>query len=135
MPELEFLRPDAAAVEAELPWLTARDEGELAVDVYETTNAIFVKTAIAGVKPEDLHLALTADMLTIRGARHDEQPDKEDRRYLSQECHWGTFSRTIILPGEVNTVKAEATFKSGLLVIKLPRAKKETGIKVRVEED
>ncbi|MDO8505807.1 MAG: Hsp20/alpha crystallin family protein [bacterium] len=134
MSELEFLRPDIISPEAGLPWLAARSEGELAVDVYETSKAIFIKTAIAGVKPEDLHLALTSDMLTIRGKRHDESGE-EERKYLCQECHWGEFSRTIILPGEVNTVKAEATFKSGLLVIKLPRAKKETGIKVRVEED
>ena len=131
---LEFLRPDIQTQEAALPWLTRHNEGELAVDVYETAKAIFIKTAIAGVKPEDLKLSLTADMLTIRGVRHDETAAGDNRKYLSQECHWGAFSRTIILPGEVNTAKAEALFKSGLLVIKLPKAKKATGIKVRVEE-
>lgn len=134
MSDLSFLRPDTLSPEAELPWLATRSEGELAVDVYETDKAIFVKTAIAGVKPENFSLALTSDMLTIRGKRYDETAE-EERKYLCQECHWGEFSRTIILPGEVNTAKAEATFKSGLLVIKLPRAKKETGIKVTVEED
>jgi len=129
--DLEFLRPDLQAHTE--PWPLTRDEGELAVDVFETESAIFIKTAIAGVKPEDLHLSLASDMLTIRGARHEEH-DGDERRYLCQECHWGPFSRTIILPAEVSIPKAEATFKSGLLVIKLPKAHKENMIKVKVEE-
>ena len=108
MPELEFLRPDTAREDS--PWQLSRDEGELAVDVYETDRAIVVKTAIAGVKPEDLKLSLSSDMLTIRGARHNERTEEDGGRYLSQECHWGSFSRTIILPTEVNSSKAEATF-------------------------
>ncbi len=135
MPDLSFLHPDTASNEAALPWLIKHDEGELAVDVYETDKAIFVKTAIAGVKPENLQLSLTADMLTIRGARHDEPREEDGRKYLSQECHWGAFSRTIILPAEVNASKAEASFKSGLLLIKLPKAKRDANIKVQVEEE
>lgn len=133
MSELEFLRPETS--NHDLPWQLSRDEGELAVDVYETGGAIFIKTAIAGVSPENLKLSLSADMLTIRGARCDEEAQEDGRRYLSQECHWGAFSRTIILPAEVNAARAEATFKSGLLVIKLPKAKKREDIKVRVEEE
>ena len=132
MSELEFLRPETNA--HDLPWQLSRDEGELAVDVYETAGAIFIKTAIAGVNPEHLKLSLSADMLTIRGERHDTETH-EDARYLSQECHWGAFSRTIILPSEVSAARAEATFRSGLLVIKLPKAKKREDIKVRVEEE
>lgn len=131
--DLDFLRPDAATREPE-QWLTHHDEGELAVDVYETDKAIFVKTAIAGIKPEDLKLALTSDMLTIRGVRGDEDAEKEERQYLCRECHFGQFSRTVLLPCEVNALKAEATFKSGLLLIKLPKAKKGGEIKVKVEE-
>lgn len=136
-PNLEFLRPQqqpASASEPLLPWMTRHQEGELAVDVYETDKAVFIKTAIAGVAPEDLELSLNADLLTIRGVRHDQGHGEENRSYLCRECHWGAFSRTIILPGEVSTAKAEATFKSGLLLIKLPKTKKREDIKVKVEE-
>ena len=131
---LEFLRPESSPINAGLPWLAHHDEGELAVDVLETEKAIFVKTAIAGVKPEDLSLTLSHDMLTIRGTRHDETNSNEECRYLSQECHWGAFSRSIILPAEVNVSKAEAIFKSGILAIKLPKQHRENEIRVRVEE-
>ncbi|KKU11590.1 MAG: Protein containing Heat shock protein Hsp20 protein [Parcubacteria group bacterium GW2011_GWC2_45_7] len=130
---LEFLRPEIST-EALAPLLTHHDEGELAVDIYETDNVIFIKTAIAGVKPEDLSLSLTHDLLTIRGKRHDEDEHGE-RKYLCHECHWGKFSRSIILPADIKVDKAEATFKSGILIIKLPKAKKENAIKVKVEEE
>jgi len=130
---LEFLKPaeDLAAI---TPWLTQNNEGELAVDIYETDKAVFIKTAIAGVKPEDLKLSVFHDIVTIRGVRHDEQAQEENRRYLSQECHWGAFSRTIILPAEVKVDRAEAIFKNGILMIKLPKTSKEGKIKLRVEE-
>ncbi|MBI2552145.1 Hsp20/alpha crystallin family protein [Candidatus Uhrbacteria bacterium] len=133
MPELEFLRPEVSQ-HAE-SWQLSRDEGELAVDVYELGKAIYIKTAIAGVRPEHLKISLSSDMLTIRGVRHEEEASAEEKRYLCQECHWGPFSRTIILPAEIDAAKAEATFKSGLLVIKLPKTKKKNEIKVRVEEE
>ena len=130
---LEFLRPEIST--PDLPWELSRDEGELAVDVYETAKEIFVKTAVAGVRPEDLKLSLASDMLTIRGIRHEDTAEKDDRQYLCQECHFGPFSRTIILPAEVSVSRAQATFKSGLLIIKLPKAKKREEIKVKVEEE
>ena len=134
MPEsLEFLRPDIVA--HHLPWELSRDEGELAVDVFETEQAIFVKTAIAGIQPEDLKLSLAADTLTIRGVRRENDVEGSQRNYLCQECHWGPFSRTIILPAEVNILKSQATFKSGLLVIKLPKVRKRKEIKVTVEDE
>lgn len=130
MPDLSFLRPESVSA-PHLP-LTRHEEGELAVDIFETDKAIFVKTAIAGVKPEDLSLSLTHDVLTIRGRRSDEHTG-EHRTFLAQECHWGPFSRTVILPAEVKTDKAEAIFKNGILVIKLP--KKSNEIKLKVEEE
>lgn len=129
--DLEFLRPEI--IHEDLPWLAEHDEGELAVDVYETDKAVVVKTAIAGIKPEELSLSFSGDMLTIRGERHEEETHK-DRHYLSRECHWGAFSRSIILPSEVNTPKADAVFKNGVLTIILPKSKgKSNKIKVKVE--
>lgn len=131
MPELEFLRPELSS--ADLPWSTHRDEGELAVDIFENDQALFVKTAIAGVKPEDLSLSLSQDLLTIRGRRREEE-QTAGHTYLTRECHWGAFSRSIILPSNVRTDKAEAVFRSGILLIKLPKSEKKQSIKFRVEE-
>lgn len=131
MPELEFLRPELS--QEDLSWSTHRDEGELAVDIFENDKALFVKTAIAGVKPEDLSLSLSQDLLTIRGQRTDEHSN-EGHNYLTRECHWGAFSRSIILPSNVRTDKAEAIFRAGILLIKLPKSEKKQSIKFRVEE-
>lgn len=132
--DFEFLRPETSA--SSEPWLFKRDEGELAVDVYETERALFIKTAIAGIRPEELKITLASDMLTIRGTRHPENNDEgEPRNYLCQECHWGAFSRTILLPAEVDTTRAEANFKSGLLVIRLPKMAKPGEIKFKVEAE
>ena len=80
-------------------------EGELAVDVYQTEEAVVIKAAIAGVRQEDMVILLSHDLVTIRGVRHrDEQVRKED--YFSQECYWGKFSRSVILPHEVNADRA-----------------------------
>ena len=130
---LEFLKPDQTAAET-APWLARTPEGELAVDIYETEKEVFIKTAIAGIKPEDLKLSLSHDIVTIRGVRHDETTEGEERQYLCQECHWGAFSRTVILPAEIKVEKAEAVFKSGILLIKLPKATRDGKIKLRVEE-
>lgn len=134
MSDFEFLRPDINPQQNQAPFITHHDEGELAVDVYETSKAVFIKTAIAGVTPENLSISLADDILTIRGARHDLDAP-HPRNYLCQECHWGNFSRTIILPADVNTAKAEATFKSGLLLIKLPKSKNKNEIRVKVEDE
>ena len=117
--------------EQSLSWFSRRDEGELAVDVFENASAIFVKTAIAGIQPEDLQISLSHDMLTIRGTR-PEGETAENRQYLTRECHWGAFSRSIILPANVRVDKAQATFQGGILLIKLPKTKSEGQIKVKM---
>lgn len=96
-------------------------EGELAVDVFETKKDIVVRAAIAGIKSEDLTLSLEGDVLTIRGARHD--ADKTERKYLCQECYWGAFSRSVILPSSVKNDKVKAHLERGILTVMLPKAK------------
>jgi len=96
-------------------------EGQLTIDVYQTDDDIVIKSTIAGVKPEDLDVNINNDMVTIRGERKpDEEIDSEN--YYYQECYWGQFSRSIILPVEIITEKAEATMKNGILTIRLPKA-------------
>jgi HSP20 family protein len=111
-------------------WLP-ESEGQLTIDVYQTENHIIIKSTIAGVKPEDLDITITNDMVTIRGKREkDEETRTED--YYYQECYWGTFSRSVILPVDVEADKAEAALKNGILTIRLPKVEKVKTKKIRV---
>lgn len=106
--------------------------GELAVDVYQTNDAIVVKALIAGVLPATIDIALTREMLTISGQRSDEK-EVEDEHYFQRELYWGSFTRTILLPEEVDVDMAEASEKHGVLMIRLPKInkKRQTRLKVR----
>ena len=107
------------------------DEGELSVDVYQTQNEIMVKTMVAGVKPEDLDVSITRDMVTIKGKRESERM-VQDEDFLHKELYWGAFSRTIVLPQEIDVDMAEAVEKHGLLILKLPKLNKNRQTKVKV---
>lgn len=114
-------------------WLEEEFEGQLSVDVYQTNDEIVIKSTIAGVKPEDLDVTINNDMVTIKGKREDSQEVKEDN-YFYQECYWGGFSRSIILPVEVKADQAKAQLKNGVLTIRLPKAKKSKAISVKVTD-
>lgn len=126
--EAELVAEDEAA------WSDGEPEGKLTVDVYQTANDIVVESAIAGVKPDDIDVHATADSITIRGSRAREKAVK-DEDYLYQECYWGRFARTIILPQEVDPDAASVSFKNGILTVKLPKAnrKKTKKLKIVVE--
>ncbi len=108
------------------------EEGQLTVDVYQTQNDIYVETMVAGVRPEDLHITITRDMITIRGKREQARV-VNDEDFFARELYWGSFSRTISLPAEVETEEAEATEKHGLLIIKLPKINKDKQTNLRVK--
>lgn len=95
------------------------EEGQLLVDMYETDSAVVVRSFVAGVAPDDLEISMHNDMLTIRGSRHDAEEIHDDRFY-HRECHWGTFSRSIIIPLPVDTGRIRALFKDGVVTIILP---------------
>jgi HSP20 family protein len=95
------------------------DEGELSVDIFETPTELIIQSTIAGVKISDLELSLHNDLLTIRGRRRHEIPERA--RALYTECYWGPFSRSIILPVEVRSDEASASLRAGVLTITLPR--------------
>ncbi len=109
-----------------------QEEGELTVDVYQTAGEIVVSTMVAGVRPEDLQVTITRDMITIKGKREENKTINQEN-YFTKELYWGSFSRTILLPQEIDPEEAEAIEKHGLLVIKLPKVDKEkkTNIKVK----
>jgi HSP20 family protein len=102
-------------------------EGQLAVDVYQTEDEIVIQTAIAGVKAEDLDITAKEDTIIIRGKREKIKEEKETN-YFYQECYWGPFSREIILPLPADTSRAQASMVEGILTIRIPKILKE-GIK------
>jgi HSP20 family protein len=108
------------------------DEAELAVDVYQTPAEIIVQTMVAGVRPENLDLTIARDMITISGKR-EENRNIDEENYFTKELYWGKFSRTILLPQEIEPEEAEATEKHGLLTIKLRKIDKEKKTSIRVK--
>lgn len=108
--------------------------GELAVDVYQTPTHIVIKAMIAGVKPDDLDVSITRDMVTIRGKR-ERHTEGTAGDFFFQELYWGAFSRTIVLPQEVEIEEAEASEKHGLLVVRLPKLDKGRQAKLKVKSN
>lgn len=108
------------------------EEGELSVDVYQTATEIIIEAMVAGVKPEDLHLSITRDMVTIKGRREGNTQVTHDD-YFYKELYWGAFTRSILLPHEVEIEEAEAVEKHGLLIIRLPKVDKARQTKLKVK--
>lgn len=109
-------------------WIT-EPEGQLSVDVVETPHQIIVRSAIAGVSGDDLDITLTHDTLTIRGRRHHEQEYRHGTTHL-QECYWGAFSRSIVLPCSVNSEETDAVLQSGILTVILKKTESEAHVPI-----
>jgi len=107
-------------------------DAELTVDLYQTSNEIIVQTMVAGVQPDNLSITITRDMITIKGKREENQSIERDN-YFVQELYWGSFSRTISLPEEVDPEQAEAIERHGLLIIKLPKLDKNRETKLKIK--
>jgi HSP20 family protein len=108
-------------------------DGQLSVDVYQTEDKIVIRSTIAGVRPEDIDVAIDSDMVTIRGSRHMEQ-DIADDDYFYQECYWGSFSRSVILPMDVDVENSEAVLKNGVLTVSFPKFKKDKAVNIKIKE-
>ncbi|HCC05492.1 TPA: hypothetical protein DEP58_04295 [Patescibacteria group bacterium] len=107
-------------------------EGQLTVDVYQTPDEIVIRSIVAGVRPDDLDISISRDMVTIRGSREEHKEVAEDN-YFHKELYWGSFSRTVLLPAEVEVEEASAQEKHGLLTIRLPKIDKEKQTKLKVK--
>lgn len=95
------------------------EEGQLSVDVFRDREDLVVRSTVAGVKPEDVDISMHGDLLTIRGKRRSER-EVEEHQWFYRECYWGSFSRTIVLPYEVQTDRAKASLKNGVLEVRIP---------------
>ncbi len=121
-------------VEEEIGNFVEEAEGQLTVDVYQTPTEIVIQSTIAGVDPEELDIAITAESVTIRGKR-EKMEEVADEDYFFQECYWGRFARQIILPQEIDADRAGASMKNGVLTIRLPKLNREKTKKLKVKFD
>jgi HSP20 family protein len=105
-----------------------------AVEVFETDNEIVVKAELPGIDPKSVNVTMTNDGLSIKGEAKVEHEDK-GRNYYRRELRYGAFQRTIPLPTEVKSEDTKASFKHGILEVKVPKAErvKPKAVKVEVE--
>lgn len=134
--ELNILEEDLK--EDKIPEVTGSEEwmeeyeGQLAIDVYQTGSEVVIKAPIAGVSPENIDISINDDVVTIKGERKQEKEIKQED-YYCQECYWGAFSRSVILPVGVAAEKAKASFKDGILTVTLPKASVARSKKIKVK--
>ena len=107
-------------------------DGQLTVDIYQTGSDLIIQSAVAGVDLKDLDISIDKDLVLIKGKRN--RPNKEKGDYFCKECYWGTFSRKIILPVEVNCDKIQAVLKKGILTIQIPKKTKEGKKRIIIQE-
>ena len=120
------------------PYRTMGVMGEqmaIPLDVYQTADEVVVKACLPGVKPEDVDISISGDTLTIKGESSAEEEIK-DENYFCQEQKYGIFKRSVVLPADLKTGDAEATFDNGILVLTIPRAEEEKPktIKIKAKE-
>jgi len=114
--------------------LAKESDGQLTVDVYQNNDEIIVQSTVAGVAPDDLDINITSESVTVRGKR--EKGEKiEEKDYFYQECFWGSFSRSIILPQEIDAERSTAAIKNGILTIRMPKIQRQKAKKVKVKID
>ncbi len=98
-------------------------EGQLSVDVFQTPEEITIVAPIAGVNPDDVSISITDDVITIKGERTHGTTLKKDDCFI-QECYWGIFSRSVVLPQDADSSRVTADCKNNILVITIPRVER-----------
>ncbi len=117
----------------EIRW-PAEMEASPSVDIFEDKDEVVVKAEIPGMVKEDVDVNITENTLTISGEKKkEEKVEKKDYYRIERSC--GSFSRSFQLPSNVRTEKAKATFKNGVLEIRLPKTEeaKKKEIKIKIE--
>ncbi len=138
VPEDEVVAPPTKPASVSTPiskqdedWMTDY-EGALNIDMYQTKDNVIIKSTIAGVRPDDIDITVANDMVTIQGSRSREEKIHDDD-YFYQECYWGGFSRSVIVPVDIDSEHIEADLKDGILTIIIPKAAKAKTKKVKVK--
>ncbi len=113
-------------------WPEEHQEGQLAIDVAQTEKEVIVISTMAGAMSDKIEVYLYHDLLTIRGER---KSPFSGSKYFHQECFWGKFSRTVVLPVDIKGDLSKAEYNNGVLTIKIPKQKIDTKIPVVIVED
>lgn len=113
-------------------WEAEQGDAQLTIDVYQTPTEIVLQSIVAGVKPEDLEVNVTREMVTVKGTRHKHN-EVRDEDFFMRELYWGTFSRSVLLPQEIEVERAEAGVKNGILTIRLPKVNREKSSNIKVK--
>jgi len=111
------------------------NEGTLAIDVFQTDKTLIIQSPIAGVEKDNLDVYLEDDILIIRGERkrEDVEGEIEDKDFFTQECYWGSFSRSLRLPlDNLDTDNISASMKNGILTISIPKLEKVKSKKIQI---
>ncbi len=119
-----------ARLEKSKKWLSD-SETDIPLDVYQTEHDVVIKSLLPGVRVSDIDLSIVNDILTIKGSRKKEE-EIHQQDYYYQECSWGSFSRSVILPSSVKTDQIKASLKNGILTIRLPKETKIVSQKVSI---
>jgi len=134
--EYDDIEPEAvpvgsATTQKDEEWMNDY-EGALNIDMYQTKDNVIIKSTIAGVRPDDIDITVANDMVTIKGSRSREEKITQDD-YFYQECYWGSFSRSAIVPVDIDSEEIEADLKDGILTVIIPKAAKAKTKKVKVK--
>ena len=116
-------------------WEEYTQEGELAIDAFETDKEIVIQSPIGGISAKDINIAVEDGMLIIKGKRSKPRLASQNIKYFYQECFWGPFSKRIILPEEIDIKKAKASIKNGVLTLKIPKLKPKIRAQIEVVEE
>ena len=112
-------------------WWRSDTQGVLPLDVIATKEALVVKAAVPGIRPEDVDITITGDNLSIT-ATHNEERKEEEGGYLFQELRRGTWSRTVSLPGDLETEAASAAYENGVLTLTIPKSARAKPRQIRL---
>ena len=103
------------------------------MDIYETGNQVVLHAAVPGIKPEDLDVSITGDVLTIKGEYKSEEQGESNRQYIRQERRFGSFCRQLTLPSAVDANKVNATFENGILTLEMPKREEVKPKSVKIQ--
>jgi len=104
----------------------------VAMDMFENDSEVVFKAELPGVKPDEVDVSITEDVLTIKG-EHKEEKEEKEANYFRKELRYGSFSRSVRLPASVNSNKAEAVFENGVLTLTLPKAEEVKPRQIKVK--
>jgi HSP20 family protein len=113
-------------------WVAGDGRGALALDMYQTEGEVVIKASLPGFKPEEVEISITGDTLAIK-AESKEETEKKEGEYFLKERRYGSFARSINIPVDVKSEKAEASFENGVLTLTLPKAEEAKPKQIKVK--